>query len=133
MDELLKTLSWCHFSMYLLFTHAICANASNYYCWHAGPPNAPRILFVNSSLYISAFSHVEFPVHYYDVEATDITGIPSDLTGRYNATRLGALHLPITSSPTPNGCLPVRVSASATNAIGTSASASAHSFNLGEY
>jgi hypothetical protein len=41
------------------------------------------------------------------------------LTGRYNSTNMGILRLPIISSPTPNVCLAVRVSVSATNEIGT--------------
>lgn len=86
---------------------------------NTGPPSAPDISYDDSSLYISAFSHVEFPMH-FDVEIIDITGIPSDLTGTYNATSAGTLHLPIVSNPTPNVCLPARVLVSATNAIGTS-------------
>jgi hypothetical protein len=63
---------------------------------------------------------MEFPVLYFDVEAAEI---PSDSTGRHNAMRLGTLHLPIISSPTPNLCLLVRVYVSAMNEIGRSASA----------
>lgn len=84
-----------------------------------GSPNALDITYRDGFLYISAFSHVEFPVKYFDVEVTDITGIPTALTGRHNATSMGTLHLRIISDPTPNVCLPARVTVSAINDIGT--------------
>lgn len=62
---------------------------------------------------------MEFPVLYFNVTVTDATGIPTDLTDTYNATSKDTQHLSIVTDPTPNVCLPLRISVSATNDIGS--------------
>jgi hypothetical protein len=96
---------------------------------YTGPPSAPNITYVDhdSLLYISAYSHMEFPVLYFDVEITDITGVPSELSGRYNASSGDPLVLQINSSV----CLPVMISVNATNDIGTNSSYSTLPLNYG--
>lgn len=61
---------------------------------------------------------MEFPQIFF-VEVTDITGVLSNLTQRYNDINMDTLRLPITSNPIPNVCLPVQVELTATNDIGT--------------
>lgn len=87
------------------------------YVYFTGPPCIPDVSYANDSLNITAYSHTEFPVQHFDVEITDITGIPTDLSRRYNVTSVGSLLISLDSSV----CLPLLVSVNATNAIGTNA------------
>jgi hypothetical protein len=70
---------------------------------------------------------MEFPVLYFDVEITDITGVPSELSGRYNASSGDPLVLQINSSV----CLPVMISVNATNDIGMNSSYATLPHNYG--
>ncbi len=56
----------------------------------------------------------------FAVGVTDITGVPVNLAGTYN-TR-GPKCLSVTSDPVPDLCLPLTVSVTAANAIGTNSS-----------
>ena len=81
-----------------------------------GVPCAPRISYINNSICFSADSNFQYPVDYYDVNVTDVTGLQTSLTGTYNNSQC----LPIISESYPNVCRPFQVTATATNAHGTS-------------
>ena len=86
----------------------------------AEPPDSPDVTHNDSSLCLSAYSRAELPVLYFDVVVMDVTGIPSNLTGRHYVTSGNKICLPITSDSTPNICPPIQVSATATNVVGES-------------
>ena len=96
----------------------------------AGPPSKPNITYSDSSLCFSSYSHKEYPVKSFTINISDITGVPTNLTGTYITS--GPLCLNVTSNPIPDLCLPFQTSASASNIIGMNSSSTLFPIHNGD-